>query len=349
MKKILLLLNVFLFSFCNNQKNEINTDIQIYDESIESIIDIYSEFEIIADSISLPEGPVWDNNSNSLFFVDNINNKILKWNEEEGVTDFISPGGNTGYAPNLGKGLLGPNGMIYDNENNLLLICQHGDRRIASVSYKNDEKSDFKTVVDNYDGKRLNSPNDLVMSKEGTIYFTDPPFSFFDLQTFEFIDSELRELDFNGVFKYDPETKQTSIISKEIDAPNGLALSTNGKFLYVNKMGRPFSKTDSKIIKIDLSNLSSETIFEGKNLFQKFNDGSDFDGMAIHSSGNIFTSGPGGLLVISPEGKLLAKMNLKHITNCTFDSDEKYLFVTGFIDNPKVYRVKLKNIEKSKK
>ena len=81
---------------------------------------------------------------------------------------------------------------------------------------------------------------------------------------------------------------------------------------------------------------------EGKNLFQKYNDGSDFDGMAVHSSGNIFTSGPGGLLVISSEGKLLAKMNLKHITNCTFDYQEKYLYVTGFLDNPKVYRIKLK-------
>ena len=67
--------------------------------------------------------------------------------------------------------------------------------------------------------------------------------------------------------------------------------------------------------------------------------------MAVHSSGNIFTSGPGGLLVISPHGKLLAKMNLKHITNCTFDTDEKNLFVTGFIDNPKVYKIKLKNLK----
>ncbi|MBC91270.1 MAG: hypothetical protein CMC67_03940 [Flavobacteriaceae bacterium] len=342
MKKIFLLSNIFLFIFCNNQKEKINPEIEIYDNSIESIIDVYSEFEIIADSISLPEGPVWDNNSNSLFFVDNINDKILKWNEEKGVEDFKKPGGNTGYSPNLGEGLLGPNGMIYDSENNLLLVCQHGDRRIASLSNENGQKSDFKTVVDNYDGMKLNSPNDLVMSKNGTIYFTDPPFAFFNLETFEFIDSELRELDFNGVFKYDPKINQTSIISKDIDAPNGLGLSSDEKFLYVNKMGRPFSKTNSKIIKINLSNLSSETIFEGKNLFQKYNDGSDFDGMAVHSSGNIFTSGPGGLLVISSEGKLLAKMNLKHITNCTFDYQEKYLYVTGFLDNPKVYRIKLK-------
>ena len=85
MKKTFLLLNVFLFVFCNNQKKEINHEIEIFDKSIESVIDVYSEFEIIADSISLPEGPVWNKNSNSLFFVDVINDKILKWNEEEGV------------------------------------------------------------------------------------------------------------------------------------------------------------------------------------------------------------------------------------------------------------------------
>ena len=123
-----------------------------------------------------------------------INDKILKWNEEKGVVDYKKPGGNTGYSPNLGKGLLGPNGMIYDSENNLLMVCQHGDRRIASLSNGNDQKSDFKTVVDNYDGIRLNSPNDLVMSKNGIIYFTDPPFAFFNLETSEFIDSKLKEL-----------------------------------------------------------------------------------------------------------------------------------------------------------
>ena len=121
---------------------------------------------------------------------------------------------NIEFKNNQINGLLGPNGMIYDSENNLLMVCQHGDRRIASLSNGNDQKSDFKTVVDNYDGMRLNSPNDLVMSKNGIIYFTDPPFAFFNLETSEFIDSKLKELDFNGVFKYDPETNQTSIISK---------------------------------------------------------------------------------------------------------------------------------------
>lgn len=173
-------------------------------------------------------------------------------------------------------------------------------------------------------------------------FFTDPPFSFFDLNTFSFVDSELRELDFNGVYKLDTNSNKISLISKDIEVPNGVGISPDEKFLYVNKMGPPFSNSSSKIIKIDLETLESKILYEGVDMFKKYKDGSDFDGMAIHSSGNIFTSGPGGLLVISPEGELKARIDFAHITNCTFDDEEKYLYATGFIDNPKVYRIKLK-------
>ena len=341
MKKIILLSTVLIFNFCSDQKKVKNSKIEIYDQSIESIIDIYNEFEILADSITLPEGPAWDETTKSLLFVDVINDKILKWNEAEGVSEYISPAGNTGYAPNLGQGLLGPNGMTFDNNGNLL-VCQHGDRRIALIKNTQNNKTNFETVIDSYNDKRFNSPNDLTVASDGSIYFTDPPFSFFDLNTFSFVESELRELNFSGVFKFDPSTKIVTAISEEIRVPNGLGLSPDEKFLYVNKMGKPFSSTKSKILKIDLSNLGVETLFEGEDLFEKYKDGSDFDGMAVHSSGNIFTSGPGGLLVISPNGKLMAKLDFSHITNCTFDSNEKYLYVTGFLDNPKVYRIKLK-------
>ena len=342
MKKILLLPLSLLFVFCSQPKKRMNPKIEIFDQSIESIIDLYSEIEILADSITLPEGPVWDEDSQSLLFVDIINNKILKWNQTTGTTNFISPGGNTGYAPNLGEGLLGPNGMTIDSEGNLI-VCQHGDRRIAMIGNTESMNPNFETVVDNYNGKRLNSPNDLTIAKDGSIYFTDPAFSFFDLNTYSFVDSDLRELDFNGVYKLDIKTDELTLISNEIEVPNGLGLSPDESVLYVNKMGPPFSKSKAKIVKIDLKTLESETLFEGRDLFEKYNDGTDFDGMAVHSSGNIFTSGPGGLLVISPNGKLMARIDFSHITNCTFDDEEKYLYATGFIDNPKVFRIKLNN------
>ena len=311
--------------------------IEIYDSSITEIIDVNAEIEELADSIMIPEGPVWDDSSKSLLFVDVMNNKLFKWNEENGASEYISPSGNTGYAPNLGQGLLGANGLAIDSEGNII-VCQHGDRRLAKISNSSSNDPAFETVVDNFEGDAFNSPNDLAISNDGSIYFSDPAFGFFDLNSYQFVDSELKGLDFNGIYKYSPETEKAELITKDIDLPNGLALSTDEKTLYVNKMG--MLDSNPQIIKINLETNESETFFEGKELAAKFEG--NFDGMKVHSSGNIFTTGPGGILVISPEGKLKARLNFGHSTNCAFDTNEEYLYVTGFINNQKVYRLKLK-------
>ncbi len=337
--RYLFALPFFLFCFsCSNTEKIANPNIETYDDSILDIIDIYSEIEQLADSISLPEGPVWDKASNSLLFVDVMNNKLFRWNEEEGTNLFISPSGNTGYAPNVNLGLLGANGLMIDG-NGDIIVCQHGDRRIAKIENASTSSPNFTTLIDNYEGKRFNSPNDLTYSSTGDIYFTDPAFGFFNLETFQFVESELRDLDFNGVFKYNLESSQLSLITDQIDLPNGIALSPDEKTLYVNKMA--VIDGSRKILKINLENMEISTLFDGANLPQE--DEGNFDGMKVHSSGNIFTSGPGGLLIISPSGELLGKIDFGHITNCAFDDKEEYLYATGFVNNPKVYRIKLKN------
>ena len=233
---------------------------------------------------------------------------------------------------------MGANGLAIDNEGNIL-ACQHGDRRIARIANKSSSDPMFETIVDNFEGQTFNSPNDLTISKDGSIYFSDPAFGFFDLDSFQFVDSELRQLDFNGIYKYNPETKITELITKDIDLPNGLALSPDEKTLYINKMG--MLDSNQKIMKVNLENNELETFFEDKELSEKYEG--NFDGMKVHSSGNIFTTGPGGILVVSPEGKLKAQLDFGPITNCAFDTNEEYLYVTGFIGNEKVYRIKLKN------
>ena len=142
------------------------------------------------------------------------------------------------------------------------------------------------------------------------------------------------------------------MFSDNIDLPNGIALSPDETKLYVNKMG--LLDGNPKIMKIDIVKDGGGNIldvldekrwafvselYDGKELSEKYEG--NFDGMAVHSSGNIFTSGPGGLLVISPMGDLMAKIDFGHLTNATFDDDESYLYVTGFVNNPKVYRIKL--------
>ena len=207
MRNILNLMIISLLLSCSNNEKQ-NPSITIFDESIENIINSTAEIEELVDSLFIPEGPVWDESSNSLLFVDVLSNKLYKWNEENGASEYISPSGNTGYAPNLGQGILGANGLAIDSEGNIL-ACQHGDRRIARIANKSSNDPMFETIVDNFEGQTFNSPNDLTISKDGSIYFSDPAFGFFDLDSFQFVDSELRQLDFNGIYKYNPKTKIT--------------------------------------------------------------------------------------------------------------------------------------------
>ena len=327
---------IIFWKFISDEQPVPNPKIEIYNSSIESIIDVSSEIEVLADSISLPEGPVWDSNSKSLLFVDVMGNKLYKWNETDGPSEYISPSGNTGYAPNVDFGLLGANGLVINSDGNIV-VCQHGDRRVALIENTPSTNPNFVTVVDNFEGKKFNSPNDLVYASDGSFYFTDPAFGFFNLQTFQFVEDEVKKLDFNGVYNFNPNDNKLSLVTKEIDLPNGIGLSQDNNTLYVNKMG--LLDGNPRIISINLETNESSILFDGKELSESYEG--NFDGMTVHSSGNIFTSGPGGLLVISPEGDLMAKIDFGHLTNATFDDDESYLYVTGFVNNPKVYRIKL--------
>ena len=328
---------IIFWKFISDEQPVPNPKIEIYNSSIESIIDVSSEIEVLADSISLPEGPVWDSNSKSLLFVDVMGNKLYKWNETDGASEYISPSGNTGYAPNVDFGLLGANGLVINSDGNIV-VCQHGDRRVALIENSPSTNPNFVTVVDNFEGKKFNSPNDLVYASDGSFYFTDPAFGFFNLQTFQFVEDEVKKLDFNGVYNFNPNDNKLSLVTKEIDLPNGIGLSPDNNTLYVNKMG--LLDGNPRIISINLETNESSILFDGKELSESYEG--NFDGMTVHSSGNIFTSGPGGLLVISPEGDLMAKIDFGHLTNATFDDDESYLYVTGFVNNPKVFRIKLK-------
>ena len=329
---------IIFWKFISDEQPTPNPKIEIYNSSIESIIDVSSEIEVLADSISLPEGPVWDSNSKSLLFVDVMGNKLYKWNETDGASEYISPSGNTGYAPNVDFGLLGANGLAI-NSNGDIVVCQHGDRRVALIENSPSTNPNFVTVVDNFEGKKFNSPNDLVYASDESFYFTDPAFGFFNLQTFQFVEDDIKKLDFNGVYNFNPSDNKLSLITKEIDLPNGLGLSPDNKTLYVNKMA--LLDGNPRIISLNLETNESSILFDGKDLSESYEG--NFDGMTVHSSGNIFTSGPGGLLVISPEGDLMAKIDFGHLTNAAFDNDENYLYVTGFVNNPKVYRIRIKN------
>ena len=324
MKKILCTIILFqIFSCSTSVKN--NNSIVVFDDSILNIIDTTAEIEYIVDSLSVAEGPLWDENSSSLLFTQVPKNKIYKWNEKDGYKVYISPSGFTNYAPVVPNiGLSGANGLTFDNNGNLI-IAQHGDRRLTRLNNSPSKNPNFETIIDNYQGSRFNSPNDVVVSSKGDIYFTDPTFGFMNLSDGSF-DESVKELDFNGIYKYSVESG-IELLSTQVDLPNGLALSNDERYLYVNDSN---TAVNPIILKFDLENdNNSELFFDGSEL-AKENSG-NFDGLKVHSSGNVFTTGPNGILILSEDGKLLANIKFKDmLTNCAFDSDENYLYVTGF-------------------
>ena len=338
MKK-LFLATIFLQILSCSQEVKNNDSIVVYDDSILNIIDTQAEIQYLVDlvdSLSIAEGPLWDENSSSLLFTQVTKNKIYKWNEQDGFDVYISPSGFTNYAPVIPNiDLSGANGLTFDNDGDLI-IAQHGDRRLSKIKNAPTTNPIFTTIVDNFEGDRFNSPNDVVVSSNGDIFFTDPTYGFMFLSDFTF-DESVKELDFSGVYKYNLESG-IELVSNELDLPNGLALSNDERYLFVNSSNTAEAPI---ILRIDLKNENkSELFFDGTELAKKF-PGS-FDGLKIHSSGNIFTTGPNGILVLSPDGKLLANIKFKDmLTNCAFDSDENYLYVTGYSI---VARIALKNI-----
>ena len=304
-----------------------NSDITVFEESVLSIINKNAKIEILADTFIVAEGPLWDMSQNRLIFTDVRQNKIFTWDENDGVREYISPSGSTGYAPSFSDGGIGANGLAFDESGNIIL-CQHGDRRLAFLTNLGSKNPKFTTIVDNFEGKRFNSPNDLAISKSGDIYFTDPPYGFKNFS------DKYREINFNGVYKYSKDG-EVFLISSNMSRPNGIALSLDEKYIYVNNSD---PQNDPKILRFKTSNFEEKLFFDGTELSEKYPGG--FDGLKVHSSGNIFTTGPNGVLIISPNGKLLAMINYgKKITNCNFDNKEEYLYVTGFDD---ISRIKLK-------
>ena len=284
-----------------------------------------AEIEILAEGFGWSEGPVWVDGLNAVIFSDVPSNKIYKWDEKDGLSVFLDPSGFTGIAPREKKGSLntenrdesGSNGLVLD-DNGDLTICMHGDRRIARLD--DWDKNTFSTIIGKYQGKFFNSPNDLVFAKNGDLYFTDPPYG---LKKGD--QDPLKELDFNGVFKLTP-SGSLSLIIEDLTRPNGIAISNDQKTLYV-AISDP---KDRRIMAYDITpnGVENGRVFFNDDALGKENRG-NFDGLKIHPSGTIFTTGPGGVLIITPEGKHLGTIITQEKTaNCAFDSKHEYLYMT---------------------
>jgi gluconolactonase len=295
------------------------------DPRFDALIPKDAALEELGAGFAWSEGPVWDRKAGALLFSDIPNNVINKWAPGQGVTPFLKPAGYTGKEPFTGREP-GSNGLTFDSQGRLVL-CMHGDRRVARLT----PGRTFETLADRYEGKRLNSPNDLVYHSSGALYFTDPPYGL--PKTFE---DPGRELEFTGVYRLGTDGKLT-LLTKELKAPNGLAFSPDEKTLYVAQSHRDAPIWMAYPVNSD-GTLGAGRLFADASAAAKAKKPGAPDGLKVDEKGNLFATGPGGVWVIAPDGTHLGTIETGVPTaNCAWGDDGSVLYITA---NDKLYRLK---------
>jgi gluconolactonase len=327
--------------------SEVNVEVVRNDRAMNEVVGPNPKVFKLADGFKFTEGPIWVNKDGGyLLFSDPNANTIYKYapngNAEGKLDIFRTPSGYSG-ADIAEYGQPGSNGLTLDPQGRLT-INQHGNHRVVR-----DEKDGTQTVLaDSYQGKRLNSPNDLVYRSDGTLFFTDPPFGF--PKAFE---DARKELPFSGVFSIYKGKLQ--LVSKDFTGPNGIAFSPDEKYLYVGNWPRaitgqhpragdePVSEIGEKYKAIMRYEVGADGTLKNGKLFFDFTNapGEDgLDGIKVDQKGNLYVSAPGGLWVISPEGKHLGTIiTPKHAHNMAWgDADGKTLYLCA---RSGLYRIRL--------
>lgn len=305
--------------------------VEVMDDRMNSIIAAGAEIEILADSFQWSEGPVWIGGEDGyVVFTDVPQNKAWKWNEAKGLSIYLNPSGYTG--PQRDGSMEGANGLRLDAEGKLVL-CQHGDRRVARMTAPTDQPaSTFVTIADNWQGKQFNSPNDLVYDEARTLYFTDPPYG---LQ-YGTNDTINREISFQGVYSV-VEGEEVQLIDSTMSRPNGIALSPDGSKLYV-------ANSDGEAMMWKVFERQADGTFGNGQVFLDVTSevGSEnigsADGLRVLSTGELIATGPGGVWVIAADGTPLGRVRTGQRTaNCEIGADG-YLYMTAHMQ---LMRVKL--------
>lgn len=228
--------------------------------------------ETIATGFQFTEGPVWNSSGRFLLFSDIPANRICKWSLDGEVTVFREPSGNS-------------NGLTYD-EHGRLIICEHSYRRVSRI----EKDGSYMVLGDRFRGKRLNSPNDIVVKSDGMIYFTDPPYG---------IKPKEQELPFQGVFRLDPRSGELTLLAKNFDRPNGLAFSPDEKLLYI--------ADSSSRRHIKVFDVNPDGTLRNSRVFAKIRSQlpGNPDGMKVDVEGHLYVAAPGGIWVFSEKGEHL--------------------------------------------
>lgn len=309
------------------------------DPALDKLIAPNAKIEKLCSGFVWTEGPVWTRAAYVLF-ADIPHNRIMKWTPAGRLSVFLEPSGFQGKEP-YGGPESGSNGMTLDRRGRLT-VAGHARRnvfRLESLA----PGAKMTVLAEKYEGKRLNSPNDLVYRSDGSLYFTDPPYG---LRTQGDKDPE-KELSFNGVFRIPhatshpagapPDDAHLQLIIKDLTRPNGIAFSPDEKYLYVD------SSDPARPIWMRYEVNPDGTVRNGKLLCdasrQKEPGGPD--GIKVDHQGNIYGAGPGGVWIISPEGKHIGTLEIpERVANCAWGgADGKTLYITA---STSLYRIQTK-------
>jgi gluconolactonase len=277
-------------------------DIEILDERFKSMISEGATLKKHCSGMEWAEGPVYSAEGDFVLWSDIPNDRIMRWSDAEGCSVFRHPAGYT-------------NGHYRDRQGRLV-SCEHGARRISRTEHD----GTVVTLVDNYKGKKFNSPNDLVVKSDGCIWFTDPPYGILTNREGHQAESELGA---NYVFRMDPSSGELEIVSDDFDRPNGICFSPDENVMYIADTGEP-------------GHIRAFDVIDGRRLansrvFAVVRPGLA-DGFRVDTNGNLFTSAKDGIQVYSPEAELLGKILVPEpaTANCVFGGPGKNrLYITA--------------------
>ena len=275
------------------------------------LVDSGAQVEQIGTGCVFTEGPIWDAEGGFLLFSDIPANQMKKWTSDSGITTFRQPSGKS-------------NGLTYDKHKRLI-ACEHANRRVS----RTESDGTVTTIASHYEEKKLNSPNDVVVKSDGSIYFTDPPYGL----TAAYGKEGEQELDFQGVYRLSEDGQELTLLVDDFDRPNGLCFSPDESVLYVDDTARMHVRA------FDVQ--SDGTLANGRIFAEEEGENGVPDGMKVDQQGNVYLTGPGGIWVFDPVGTHLGVIQVPEVTaNLGWGEDDwKTLFITA---TTSIYRIQLK-------
>jgi gluconolactonase len=284
------------------------------DPALDQLLDKDVSIQKLAEGFDWSEGPVWM--GDHLLFSDVPMNMVFRWDEHSGIAIAFQPSGYTGKTPRGGEP--GSNGLARDREGRLIL-CQHGDRRVV----RREKDGRFVTIADQHRSRRLNSPNDVVVKSNGDIYFTDPPYGLV-----KNVDDPAKELPFQGVYRWSASDARVTLLTSELSRPNGLAFSPDEKTLYVANSDPTNAVWMTFPVNGD-GTLGKGRVFFNATAMTRGKKGLP-DGMKVDVRGNLWATGPGGVFILSPQGKHLGTLATGEATgNCAWGDDGSTLYINA--------------------